>query len=108
MSEDSLPKFLRISTKFVRIMLDDESSAEKSVDDKFYDVLNSSFASSSVEHLMDRVSKMSPPGNMPSAIVRLRVYAKLKYFLNYSDSNDSRDIYHDFYKIANINQNGKH
>ena len=83
MSEDSLPKFLRISTKFVRIMLDDESSAEKSVDDKFYDVLNSSFASSSVEHLMDRVSKMSPPGNMPSAIVRLRVYAKLKYFLNY-------------------------
>ena len=44
-------------------MLDDESSAEKSVDDKFYDVLNSSFASSSVEHLMDRVSKMSPPGN---------------------------------------------
>jgi hypothetical protein len=63
-----MPKFLRISTKIFRIMLDDgrdDVENVKSVDEnKFYDVLNSTFASSSAEHLMDRVAKMTTPGQL--------------------------------------------
>jgi hypothetical protein len=64
MPEESLPKFLRISTKIVRIMFVDcdvVEVVEKSSDEKCYDVLSRSI--NGVEHLMDRVAKLSPPGN---------------------------------------------
>ena len=66
MSEESLPKFLRLSTKIVRIMLEDEDidqidpSNKVVVGEKTYDVLNCS--SNACEHLMDRVEKLSAPG----------------------------------------------
>ena len=69
MSEDSLPKFFRVATKIIQIMLEDphvsiDVDVAREVDARsdFYDVLNSSFVASSSEHLMDRVAKMSLPG----------------------------------------------